>query len=507
MVDHENQNTHVDLKKLRNSETLFRSMYQASPLGIELYGPDGLLVDVNPTCLQIFGITDVTYVKGFNLFADPNISPKNKEELRQGKTARYEAPFDFEQVLRLNLYHTSRTGIIHLDVLITPLPADGDGPQGFMVQLHDVTARKQAEEDLLHSENLLASTINSLNEWVHVVDPDLRVVLMNAAFEAITREVGFEGNIIGTPLNEMFPFLANTIHDEYRVVFESSKPLINEEKTRVMGKTIHSETVKTPIIVDGKVIRVITMIRDITQKKETEKTLYASRKMADIGIMAAGMAHEINSPLQVITGSAETLLNNLEKYGQIDPTRLKKRLDTISENGWRIAGVVRSLMTYTHPPISKTETFSINDLVEDMLQIARPQFKSDAHINFQIALGTDIPQISCNQGELTQVLINLLTNARDAMPLGGVISIATGYDQAQDMVRLEIGNTGDVISQEIMDKIFDPFFTTKPMGQNSGLGLAVVQGIIHKYGGRITVTSSKEAGTLFNISLPYKMNG
>ncbi len=135
-------------KALVESEEKFRLIYESSPIGIELYDENGSLLDVNRACLDIFGVSSADEVRGFKLFEDPNVSDEFKEKLRNGETVRYEAPFDFGLIRSLNLYQTSKSGIIHLDVLITPLRTNGNGIYGYLVQVQDITARTLYENTL-----------------------------------------------------------------------------------------------------------------------------------------------------------------------------------------------------------------------------------------------------------------------------------------------------------------------------------------------------------------------
>ena len=133
---------------LRESEGRFRNIFESSPIGIEIYDAEGKLVTLNRACLQIFGVSDAASVRGFRLFNDPNVTDEVKERLRRGETVRWEAPFNFELVKEYKLYKTGRSGIIYLDVLVTPLVISQDSPPGYLVQLQDITGRYQLERDL-----------------------------------------------------------------------------------------------------------------------------------------------------------------------------------------------------------------------------------------------------------------------------------------------------------------------------------------------------------------------
>ena len=145
-------------KALYAGDEGFKSIFDESPVGIELYDADGLLMDANPACLRMFGVSNLAQVKGFKLFEDPNLPDKEKAKLRRGKTVRYEAPFDFEKVKELRLYDTTKSGIVHLDVRITPVGVKRKAtPQGYLVQVQDITERKLTEEALRqHVEELAA---------------------------------------------------------------------------------------------------------------------------------------------------------------------------------------------------------------------------------------------------------------------------------------------------------------------------------------------------------------
>jgi len=172
-------------RELRHSEAKFRSIYEESPIGIELYDSKGELVDVNSACLDIFGVSDEAQIKGFKLFEDPNLSAENKKRLRKGKAIRYEVPFDFEKVKKLKLYDTNKSGIIYLSVRITPLKkAREKSALGYLVQLINITERKQAEQRIKEK----MARIETLNR--HMVGRELKMVELKKEVNQLLEQLG-----------------------------------------------------------------------------------------------------------------------------------------------------------------------------------------------------------------------------------------------------------------------------------------------------------------------------
>jgi signal transduction histidine kinase len=255
---------------------------------------------------------------------------------------------------------------------------------------------------------------------------------------------------------------------------------------------------------EGRTIKLYGVSQDITERKQADDVLRNTQKFADLGTLAAGVAHELNSPLQVITGSSDSLLKTLEQNGQIEPQKLSRYLGNISRNSWRMAEIVRSLNTYARPTHDHSDIYTINDLVQDTLLLIEHQLNAWSNIQVELNLTEDTPPFYCNRNDITQVLINLMTNARDSMPQGGKISIFSAYKEEDDEVILEVKDNGAGIPLEIRPRIFDPFFTTKEMGIGTGLGLSIVHSIVSNYGGRIEVESQLQKGTTFRIYFPCR---
>jgi len=247
----------------------------------------------------------------------------------------------------------------------------------------------------------------------------------------------------------------------------------------------------------------IAAIRDITDRKNMEAAMVEAEKMATLGTLAAGIAHEINSPLQVITGLSDRHTRLLAQQ-KIDPDLLKHDFETISRNAWRVANIVRSLLTYSRTTVERVSQSNLSDIVRDALLLIEHQLTSWANIQVETELATDLPPIYCEHNNISQVVINLLTNARDAMPNSGKITIRTAFHPGSKRFILQVSDTGQGIPEEIRTKIFDPFFTTKEVGKGTGLGLSIVSSIVQAHGGTIHVDSQLDHGTVFTVHLPQK---
>lgn len=267
------------------------------------------------------------------------------------------------------------------------------------------------------------------------------------------------------------------------------------------GKTIWVRDSARVERVNGKTF-IYGVVSDITARKRAEESIRSSQKLAELGTLAAGVAHEINSPLQVITGVSEGLLKR-HKEDRLTPDFLVRKLDVIQRNGWRCAEIVRSLKTYAYTAPAEMQAHNLNHIIKDTLLLTEHQLSSWGNITIQTQLADDLPPFFCDRNQITQILINLLTNASDALPDGGQISIGTRLNSVTDTVEMRVADNGHGIPPAIQTKIFDPFFTTKPVDKGTGLGLSIITGIIKAHGGTIALNSAPGNGSEFILQFPY----
>ena len=244
----------------------------------------------------------------------------------------------------------------------------------------------------------------------------------------------------------------------------------------------------------GDVVGTIVIVEDISTRVQLEEQLQISEKMASIGLLAAGVAHEVNTPLTGISSFTQMLL---ESAPPDDPTT--QVLEKIERQTFRAAKIVNGLLNLARPAQVDSGPCDINAVINDVLSLLEHQFRTGS-IQVRKELAPAAPIVQGIEHKLQQVFLNLFLNARDAMPKGGWLTIVTREDRNGAVV--EIGDTGSGIPAEQLSRIYDPFFTTKEIGKGTGLGLSITYGIVQEHGGTITCDSQVGQGTRFSIRLP-----
>jgi signal transduction histidine kinase len=232
---------------------------------------------------------------------------------------------------------------------------------------------------------------------------------------------------------------------------------------------------------------------DITKQRALEDQLRKTERLAELGTLASGMAHEIGTPMNVILGRAELLM----RKSKDESTR--RGLETIVTQVERITKIMNQLLSFARKRPSEQRGVDLVGIVGSVLDMLQEKFKShDIHVIKEYS--PDLPQVLADSDHMSQVLLNLILNACQAMPEGGTLTLT--LRPKGDMIELRVQDTGPGIPEDQISKIFDPFFTTKSVGEGTGLGLTVVHGIIQEHKGAIRVNSVPGQGTIFIISLP-----
>jgi PAS domain S-box-containing protein len=345
--------------------------------------------------------------------------------------------------------------------------------------------------------------VESIHIGVFAVDLDDRIESWNAQMEAMYARS--RGEALGQPLGAIFPpeFMAHfdSVRGEQGThTFYKVRLLLPAGETRVANIAI------APLLTrEFAVVGRIVLVDDITDRMELEAQLTQAEKLSSIGLLAAGVAHEVNTPLAVISSYTQMLAKQMRPMMEQDK-RLAPVLEKITQQTFRASEIVNGLLNFSRTGGSEFGMIDLNRLLLDTLTLVEHQFKT-AQIRVETELDQDLPRIQGNEGKLQQVVLNLLLNARDAMhgSANGRIRIAT--QQRVGRVTVVVQDFGDGIEPEHLHRIFDPFFTTKAepgKGQHkgTGLGLAVSYGIMQEHGGKMQVESTVGVGTTFRLEFP-----
>ncbi len=393
-----------------------------------------------------------------------------------------------------------------------------------------------AEEGLQQLSSLLAAAVRSTEEGILITDTgvtgdDPRIVFLNSSFgDMIGRVVD---DLVGRPLK-----MLREVHLQEREFsllehsFSNSRSATMETvRWREDGSSLHCEWHISPVRdADGRVTHFVSVLRDITERRqheaalertareladanrklrENQAQLVQSEKMAFLGQLAAGVAHEINNPVGYVMSNLETVGEDVERLAVrlanapgdtnngVNVAELREMLSESRSGLEQVRDIVARLKNFARPDDAAPELANLNQLVEGSLRIVWNELKHKCTVQKHFA---ELPEIVCRPGQLSQVFTNLLMNAAQAIPDQGIITLASAVEDGELVI--SVTDTGVGIPREHMAELFTPFFTTKPVGQGTGLGLAVSYGIVTAHGGRIEVHSSPGSGSRFTVRLP-----
>ncbi len=373
---------------------------------------------------------------------------------------------------------------------------------------------KEVERRMVESESqgrFIEAIIDSLPLSLYAIDRDYRIVAWNR-----NRELGELGIPRGSVLGKnIFTVLTRQrrelLEREFSQVFASGEiERIEQETTTTRGVTRHWLISKIPMWADssGQVSHVITVGEEISDRVEANRAVARAEKLAAVGRLAAGVVHEINNPLATISACAESLEARVQEgefNGSTSIEDLKEYLGLIRSEAFRCKTITNGLLDFSRTRASEHITLNLSDVIGSAARLLSHQ-KRNTQVEFRVETADGLLPVAGDGGQLQQAIIALATNALDAMPERGVLTIAARNQG--DSVLVEVVDTGVGIPSENLPKIFEPFFTTKEVGRGTGLGLAVCYGILTEHGGTLDVQSTVGFGTTFTITLPAaKQNG
>ena len=348
--------------------------------------------------------------------------------------------------------------------------------------------------------------VESINVGILALDLDERIESWNAQMEAMYALSRAEA--IGQELRSVFPAefvdALDTFRNEQGVHHLYKFPLTTRAGEMRTANIAIAPLLSRDFVSVGRII----LVDDITERVSLETQLAQSDKLSSIGLLAAGVAHEINTPLAVISSYAQMLSKQLKGDERLGPV-----LDKIIQQSFRAAEIANGLLNFSRTSTTEFRDTNLNQVIRDTLSLLEHQFKT-AQIIVDLELTESLPAIHGNPGKLQQVFLNLLLNAKEAMPGGGRLRVATQINSPEGQssyVAALVADSGSGIAPEHLKRIYDPFFTTKTLvrpgdRRGTGLGLSVSYGIIQEHAGKIHVESAVGAGTTFHLEFPLLRN-
>ncbi len=423
-----------------------------------------------------------------------------------------QATCPLDQALQDKLGHTIQRQVERCDGKIcwedrvfSPILDETGGVLYIIESIRDITWTKKLEHMVTGMREFVNRMVQSSASAIVAADRAGRILLMNAAAEEL---FGYSLEDIGRiRASDLYPpGTASDLMKKLRNDHYGGKGKLPPTKIHILtsgGKRVPVEMTGGIIYESGREMATMGIYNDLTERiqmeqklREAEAQLIQSEKLASLGRLAAGVAHEINNPLTGIVLYGNIIL---EKLGADNP--LRQSMEYILEDAGRCKDIVQNLLTYSRQKKSSLELFTVNSMVEESLRLIRDQ-KLFINVTLNWELTRQPLQVMADHNRLRQVVINLVINAIDAMENKGMLTLRT-YKNAEDQTAcLEIEDSGCGIAEGNLLHIFDPFFTTKQPGRGTGLGLSTAYGIVHDNKGEIRVKKTGPQGTTFLVKLP-----
>ncbi len=480
---------------LRESEVRYRALFEFSPDAV-LVLKDGVYMDCNSRTLELMKCAKEDILgKGPYSFS-PEIQPDGTSSIDKANEKMRLAMSGKPQFFEWRNIVLDGSGFFDVEVNLSRF--DVNNEVYLLVIVRDITERKRAEAEIRR----LVTAIEQAAEDIFITDAEGVIEYVNPAFESVT---GYSrGEVLGrTPA-----FLTSGLHDRefYGNLWETIRSgkvwtgtIVNRRKD---GTFIHEESTVGPLVdSSGAITGYIALNRDVTRQVQLESQLHQSQKMEVIGQLAGGIAHDFNNILSAIIGYSNLVQIKLPPD---DPVR--KYVDQIVASSGKAAILTQSLLAFSRKQIIDPKPMDVNGAITGTKKLLSRLITEDIVLRTELCPGFLI--VMADLVQIDQVLMNLVANARDAMPTGGILTISTKRVNGTDGERgnrfacISVSDTGVGMDARTKEKVFEPFFTTKESGKGTGLGLAIVYGIIQQHNGSISVASELGHGTTFEVFLP-----
>ncbi len=487
--------------ELREWEDRFRAVAESLSEALILMDLKGIIQYANPTASHFFGMPREEVIgRDVRQFVRP-------ERLAQAERNLQDRMRGIGAVTEDAIVRPDGT-LLWVEVHATPFRGPDGTITGTVSTFVDITARLRAQQELEHSLSLLKATLESTADGILVVDRAGVVANWNESFrlmwripkEMLDRRDGAQLlHHVAVQLKDPDGFLGSAAHMVNVASNDESFDILELRDGRVL------ERYSLPQRIGEQIVGRVWSFRDITERRRAEAALQRTQKIEAIGLLAGGVAHDFNNVLTAILGSAELAL--LETIGNEAAT---VELEEIRRTAMNASALTRQLLLFSRKRERVAERLGFNDAVRSAERMLRRLIFEDLPLHFMYDQA--VGDVVVDAGEMEQVLINLVLNARDACERGGDITIATSRrrivkpgspgDELVPHAVLIVSDTGEGMDAGTRQRVFEPFFTTKPPGKGTGLGMAAVLAIVERSGGTIEVESSKGRGTTVTVLLP-----
>jgi PAS domain S-box-containing protein len=478
----------LNITESKQAEQLYHTLADSSPVGVYIY-QDDKFVFANPAFHKATGYTEDDLLGRESPWIvhpeDRRSVTKNAIEMVKGQ--RFQ-PYEFRFITKSGETRWALERVTSITY---------QGRRATLGNFLDVTESKQAQERIERAAEEWRTTFDSITDFISIHDKNNRLVRMNKAladaFKATPKE------LIGKVCHEIMHGTneppANCPH---RQTLRTGKPATIEMFEPSLGIWLQESA--SPIFdAKGEVAGSVHIVRDVSERKKMEEQLVMTDRLASIGELASGIAHELNNPLTSVIGFSQLLME-----GNV-PDNIKEDLGTVYSEAQRAAAVVKNLLTFArkHAPVKQLSP--VNPIIEDVLRLRAYEQKIN-NIEVDQRLATGLPEIMVDHFQMQQVFLNIIINAEYFMIEAhqrGTLTITTG--RVDDIIRISFADDGPGIPKENLGRIFHPFFTSKEVGKGTGLGLSICHGIVTEHGGRIYAESEFGRGATFVVELP--LNG
>jgi PAS domain S-box-containing protein len=495
---------------LREAEEKYRSIFENATEGIYQSTPNGQFLNANPELARIYGyaspaellasVTDIAQ----QIYVDP-----------QSRALFQQLMAEHGEVRGLE-YQIRRKGgsIIWVSEHSRAVRASDGAVLYYEGILEDVTERRRVEAALRDSELRFKRLLDSTTDYIYTVTVAHGRVVKTVHGPGCQAVTGYTSAEYATE-----PYLwYRMIHEEDRplVIDQAGKAMAGETVSPIEHRLFHKDGsvrwVKNTLVPRrdeaGQVVAYDGLVSDVTERVSLESQLRQSQKIESVGQLAAGVAHDFNNILSVVQGYSALLLAD-----EAMPPHAQEPLKQIAAASERAAGLTRQLLTFSRKQVMQPRKLDLPSVIDNMAKMLRRTIGAD--ISLQLDFPAALPRIRADVGMIEQVVLNLIVNARDAMPRGGRLTLQVEEEVIErayiernpearpgQFVCLSLTDTGSGIPPEVLPHIFEPFFSTKEVGKGTGLGLATVYGIVKQHEGWIEVATQTGKGTTFRVFLP-----